>query len=146
VQRRGYLTAREFQQIGDWKSPRTQSRRHQNSSEQIRILTELAFATDEEKLKMDLLRSLHGVHWATASTLLHFCDRRPYPILDYRALWSLGFPRPPHYTMSFWLEYVDYLRDLARQAGHPIRIVDRALWQYSKEHQRRIRSRQYICC
>ncbi len=32
---------------------------------------------------------------------LHFCDRRSYPILDYRALWSLGFAKPPTYTFDF---------------------------------------------
>jgi len=85
---------------------------------------------------MDLLRRLSGVEWPTASTLLHFCDARPYPILDYRALWSLGYARPPHYTMSFWLGYVVYVRELARRSGHPIRMVDRALWQYSKVRQR----------
>ena len=85
---------------------------------------------------MDLLRLLHGVEWPTASTLLHFCDERPYPILDYRALWSLGYSRQPHYTMPFWLSYVGYVRELARRSGHPIRTVDRALWQYSKARQR----------
>ncbi len=37
-----------------------------------------------------VLRFLDGVEWPTASTILHFCGARPYPILDYRALWSLG--------------------------------------------------------
>jgi hypothetical protein len=101
-----------------------------------RVLTQAALATRDEALKMDLLRRLSGVEWPTASTLLHFCDGRPYPILDYRALWSLGYARPPHYTMPFWLGYVAYVRELARQSGHPIRTVDRALWQYSKARQR----------
>jgi hypothetical protein len=85
---------------------------------------------------MDLLRRLHGVEWPTASTLLHFCDVRLYPILDYRALWSLGYSHPPHYKMAFWLSYVAYVRELARRSGQPIRTVDRALWQYSKARQR----------
>jgi hypothetical protein len=85
---------------------------------------------------MDLLRRLHGVEWPTASTLLHFCDVRLYPILDYRALWSLGYSHPPPYTMAFCLSYVAYVRELARRSGQPIRTVDRALWQYSKARQR----------
>jgi hypothetical protein len=136
VQKRGYLTAPEFYDICYWKTPRTQSRCHQNSAEEIRVLTKAALATEDESLKMELLRALDGVDWATASTLLHFCDERPYPILDYRALWSLGYSRPPHYTMPFWLSYVAHVRKLAQRTGHPIRAVDRALWQYSKEHQR----------
>ena len=85
---------------------------------------------------MDLLRTLAGVEWPTASTLLHFCDERPYPILDYRALWSLGYAKPPHYTMEFWLEYLEYTRGLAKRLRQDIRTVDRALWQYSKARQR----------
>jgi hypothetical protein len=136
VRRRGYLTTAEFRDICYWKTPRTQSRCRQNGADDIRVLTQAALATRDEALKMDLLRRLHGVGWPTASTLLHFCDVRPYPILDYRALWSLGYSRPPHYTMPFWLGYVAFVRELARRSGHPIRVVDRALWQYSKARQR----------
>ena len=136
VQKRGYLTAAEFRDICYWKTPRSQSRCRQNTADEIRILSQAVLATKDEALKMDLLRLLQGVEWPTASTLLHFCDRRPYPILDYRALWSLGYSRPPHYTMPFWLSYVAYARELARSTGHSIRTVDRALWQHSKARQR----------
>ncbi len=78
---------------------------------------------------------LDRVAWPTASTILHFCDARPYPILDYRALWSLGYAKPPKYTMEFWLEYLEFTRELAGRLGLPIRTVDKALWQYSKEKQ-----------
>lgn len=136
VRRRGYLTPAEFRDLCYWKTPRSQSRCRQNTADDIRVLTQAALATSDEGLKMDLLRRLRGVEWPTASTLLHFCDRRAYPILDYRALWSLGHARPPHYTMPFWLGYVAYVRELARRSGHPMRTVDRALWQYSKARQR----------
>ena len=66
---------------------------------------------------------------ADASTLLHFCDKRPYPILDYRALWSLGYTEKPHYTMKFWLKYLAYVRELAEHLTQDIRTIDRALWQ-----------------
>jgi hypothetical protein len=135
VQKRGYLTTSDFLEICYWKTPRSQSRCGNNSAAEIQVLTQLALATNEEPLKMELLRALNGVDWATASTLLHFCDERPYPILDYRALWSLGYPQPPHYTMTFWLSYLGYVRGLAHNTHHQIRTVDRALWQYSKEHQ-----------
>jgi hypothetical protein len=135
VQKRGYLLPVEFRDVCYWKTPRSQSRCRRNTADEIRVVTQAALATRDETLKMDLLRLLHGVEWPTASTILHFCDRRPYPILDYRALWSLGYARPPHYTMQFWLSYVNYVRALARRSGHSIRVVDRALWQYSKARQ-----------
>jgi hypothetical protein len=137
VQRRGYLTASEFYAICYWKTPRTRPRCLKNSAKKIKMLTRRAFATEDEQLKMELLRELDGVDWATASTLLHFSDKNPYPILDYRALWSLGYLKPPHYTMKFWLSYLAYLRGLSRRTNLPMRIVDRALWQYSKERQPR---------
>jgi hypothetical protein len=135
VRVRGYLLVSEFRDICYWKTPRSQSRCRRNTPDEIRVVTQAAFATKDEALKMDLLRLLHGVEWPTASTLLHFCDRRPYPILDYRALWSLGYSRPPRYTMPFWLSYIRYVRELSRRCAHSIRTVDRALWQYSKARQ-----------
>ena len=136
VRRRGWLTAAEFRELCYWKTPRSRSRVRRNTGDEIRTLTRAALATADDGLKMELLRLLHGVDWPTASTILHFCDRRPYPILDYRALWSLGYARPPHYTMPFWLGYVAYVRALARQSGQSLRTVDRALWRYSKARQR----------
>jgi hypothetical protein len=135
VHARGFLTRSEFLEICKWKTRRSQSKCARNDERAVRTITCAAFATPDEVLKMDLLRLLHGVEWPTASTLLHFCDTRPYPILDYRALWSLGIANPPHYTMGFWLEYLNYTRRLALKLQVPIRTVDRGLWQYSKERQ-----------
>ena len=136
ARRRGYLTTAEFRALCYWKTPRSQPRCRRNSAGLVRTITQAAFSTGDEALKMNLLRLLDGVDWPTASTILHFCDRRAFPILDYRALWSLGHSRPPHYTMDFWLDYVRCVRELVRRSGHSMRTVDRALWQYSKTQQR----------
>jgi hypothetical protein len=135
VRARGCLTRSEFLEICKWKSPRSQPRCARNDEFTVLTVTRAALGTGDESLKIDLLRTLHGVEWPTASTLLHFCDRRPYPILDYRALWSLGYAKPPRYTMEFWLAYLQFTRDLARRLGIDIGALDRALWQYSKERQ-----------
>jgi hypothetical protein len=132
---RGYLERKEFLNICAWKSKRSKSRCAQNDDFTIKTVSRAAFSTTDECLKMNLLRTLAGVEWPTASTLLHFCDERPYPILDYRALWSLGYDTPPHYTMDFWLDYLVFTRRLAKHLGQDIRTVDRALWQYSKKCQ-----------
>jgi hypothetical protein len=84
---------------------------------------------------VELLRLLRGVEWPTASAILHFGDAAPYPILDYRAAWSVGVSEPPRYTLEFWLAYVDFTRGLADRSGLSIRTVDKALWQYAKERQ-----------
>ena len=136
VRPRGWLTRAEFLEICAWKTPRSKPHCAKNAAHTIRILTRAAFASTDEALKMDLLRLLQGVDWPTASTILHFCDERPYPILDVRAVWSLGHSKPPAVTMELWLSYVAFARDLASRSGLSIRAVDKALWQYSKEIQR----------
>ncbi len=89
----------------------------------------------DECFRVLALRILQGVDWPTASVLLHFGVVESYPILDYRALWSLGWKRPPTYTFPFWMAYVQYCRNLARQNHLSMRQLDRALWNYSKQHQ-----------
>lgn len=82
-----------------------------------------------------MLLLLTGVSWPTASVILHFCARDRYPILDFRALWSLGFLRVPAFTFSFWWEYTCFIRGINDRMGLSMRTIDRALWQYSKERQ-----------
>ena len=68
-----------------------------------------------------------------ASVILHFCHRDPYPILDFRALWSLGAEEPASgYNSDFWQQYTTTCRALAAEAACPLRTLDRALWAYSK--------------
>ncbi len=135
VRLRGYLTKQEFLDICHWKTPRTQPRCESNSARLVKEASAVAFAASDDRLKIAALLSLAGVSWPTASVFLHFCDRKKHPILDFRALWSLGFDKPPQYTFDFWSEYCDYCRTLARRTGLNMRIIDRALWQYSKTHQ-----------
>ena len=136
VVERGYLIRKEFLEICAWKSQRTRSRCASNDEFTVRTISRAALASDDETLKMDLFRTLAGVEWPTASTLLHFCDERPYPILDYRALWSLGVQKPPAYTMAFWLDYLAFTREMSQRLDLDIATLDRALWQYSKARQR----------
>jgi hypothetical protein len=135
VVKRGCLTRAEFLTLCEWKSPRSRPRCLENSESAVRAVTRAALASLDEEVKVELLRVLRGVEWATASTILHACDARPYPILDVRALWSLGYTGA-HVTLDLWLEYVACTRSLAARLGLGMRTLDRALWQYSKERQR----------
>jgi len=134
---RGNLTKNEFLALCRWKTPRSQRFCRRNSESLIRETTRVALATNNEELKIGVLRMLAGVEWPTASVILHLCDRARYPILDFRALWTLGFRRPPAYTFDFWRKYTRFIRDLARRNACSMRQVDRALWQYSKDNQPR---------
>ena len=68
--------------------------------------------------------------------ILHFFHQDKYPIIDYRALYSITMEVPNQYTFDFWWRYVEYCRDLASRTGLSMRELDQALWQYSKENQR----------
>lgn len=107
-----------------------------NTEEFVREVTKVAFSTHEERLRIGIFTLLRGVSWPTASVLLHFASPDLYPILDFRALWSLGVKKPPSvYTFEFWDAYVSATRRIASEYGVKLRQLDRALWQYSKETQ-----------
>ena len=69
------------------------------------------------------------------SVVLHFFHNDPYPILDFRALWSISLDVPSQYDFDFWWNYVEYCRALSTESHLDMRQLDRALWQYSKENQ-----------
>jgi len=136
----GYFTKPAFLELCRWKTPRSQSRVEANSEDFIREVTLTALSTPCEELRIGVLTLLRGVGWPTASVILHFAHREPYPILDFRALWSLGFEELPPYDFPFWWAYTQTCRELAQAAGVSMRILDRALWQYSKEQSGLMRS------
>jgi hypothetical protein len=133
---RGYLLYPEFMAITVWKTPRTRPRSAANSPELVREVTGIALGSRTDELKIRVLQVLDGVAWPTASVILHLCDCDRYPILDFRALWSLHTDVPAQYTFPFWWEYTLFMRSLHARTGHDMRTLDRALWQYSKENQK----------
>jgi hypothetical protein len=137
VKKAGYLTKPDFLVICRWKTPRSQSRCASNPPDFIESVSKIALSTSSERLRIEILTLLNGVNWPTASTLLFWLHTEEYPILDFRALWSLGYAKLPEYNFSFWSDYVQYCRQLAHKCGVTVRALDRALWQYSSEKQRR---------
>ena len=107
------------------------------SEQQIADVTGMAFQQGDEKLRICLLRALDGVDWPVASAFFYVGLSADYPILDYRALWSLGSGEPNSYTFDFWWCYVECCRRLARESGVSVRDLDKALWAYSEKNQPR---------
>ena len=135
IRRRGWIGRQDFLALCWWKSPRTQRRCEQNGSDFIKAVTLTAYATRVERLRIEVLTLLDGVSWPTASVLLHFGLPNRYPILDYRALWSLSVQAPREYDFALWWAYTTHCRALARRYKVSMRTLDRALWQYSNENQ-----------
>lgn len=133
---RGYLTQKEFLSLCKWKTPRSQPKCALNSENLIRDATSIALSSEHEELRIGSLLVLHGVSWPTASVILHFWHKAPYPILDFRALWSLGLDKQPaYYNFELWWGYVKFCRELAEGCKVNMRTLDRALWQYSADNQ-----------
>ncbi len=137
VRERGWYLGAEMRAVALWKTRRSRSRVSRNTAAAVPDATALALSTSDERLRVGALTLLQGVEMPTASVLLHLAHREPYPILDFRALWSLGVTEPPsYYSFEFWQAYVVKCRQLAKSAGVSMRTLDRALWQYSAMHQR----------
>jgi hypothetical protein len=127
-----YLTRRELQWIGEWKSPRIRPQIARNTESGVRGVTAAAFLAEGDALQLELLLGLRGVGVAVASVILHFGHPDRYPIYDVRvraALRRLGIRRrfPP--TGEGWATYAAILRDLSRRHSVSLRTLDKALWQ-----------------
>jgi hypothetical protein len=137
VHERGHFLRDEFLRTYAWKTRRTLGRAEKYSEAEIADVTGVAFRQTDEKLRICLLRALDGVDWPVASTLLHVGVSVDYPILDFRALWSLGSTMPTYVNFEFWWAYVQCCRKLAAAAGVSVRELDQALWAFSEANQPR---------
>jgi hypothetical protein len=132
---RGFMTKDEPRIVAQWKAPRSAGHIEDNPEGYVNEISAFALAARTERARIEVLTHLDGVGWPTASVILHFFHRKPYPIMDFRALWSVSLPVPSQYSFDFWWPYVQYCRDLSKRLGMDMRTLDRALWQYSKEKQ-----------
>jgi hypothetical protein len=131
----GYYSKDDFLAVCRWKSPRSQPLCQSNSEEFVRAVTSAALSSECEQFRVESLMLLRGVNWPTASALLHFGCRDPYPVMDWRAVWSAGIDDLPPYAFPFWQGYTEFCRNTARRHRVSMRVLDRALWQYSAENQ-----------
>jgi hypothetical protein len=135
---RGWYTKAELVTVARWKTRgRSGPRIELNTPAAVRKATTTALATNDERERVGALVGLHGVQLPTASVLLHLAQPKLFPIIDFRALWSLGIDEAPvYYGFNFWWKYTLACRALAAYAKVSMRRLDRALWQYSKQNQR----------
>jgi hypothetical protein len=130
------LTKELFLGIAAWKTPRQKRKYETNTAALISEVTAISFQEGRnEKVRIQVLLALEGVGYPVASTILHFAFPDQYPILDFRAVWSLGMEKPSAYTFEFWWEFVEKMRRESSKLGLTIRDLDKALWAYSKENQ-----------
>lgn len=134
VQEQGYLDKKLLKGVARWKSPRRAGLIEKNDDSYVKEITSWSFSATNERARIRVLRLLDGIGWPTASAILHLFHTDPYPILDFRALWSIGL-ETYRYSSSFWSDYTYFCRDIASRNQIDMRTLDKALWQYSKENQ-----------
>ncbi len=137
-----FLDREHFIKLGLWKSTRPRRWYEKNTNEEIIRITRACFAKNDERGRIEDLLKLYGVGYPVASVILHFVFPDEYSILDFRAIWSLrhwlgySIKQPANYDFDFWIEYTGLLRELAKRYTLTIRAIDKALWEFSKEHQK----------
>ena len=130
------MTKGQLQTLCKWKSPRSAGNMLRNSPSYVKEITGCSLRSGDERARIEALTLLDGVGWPTASAILHFYHADNYPILDFRALWSIGVDTPPSmYKYDFWQDYTDCCRNISKRHKVSMRLLDKALWQYSKENQ-----------
>lgn len=134
-----YLTRDKFIKLGLWKSRRPKKRYESQENDDLTVkeITGFAVRTRSERARVESLTILKGVSFPVSSVILHFAFPNKYPILDFRVIWSLGWKQPKNYDFSFWKKYFTYLRKLSKKYKVDLRTLDKALWVYSKENQKR---------
>ena len=140
VRRQGYLTRDQLFTLCNWKSHRSAGRVRHNSASFVEEVTRFALSATDERARIESLTLLDAVDYPTASCILHLFHSDPYPIIDFRAIWSLQLSQTPPYSFEFWQSYCKGWRELLSQARRlsasvTPRLFDKALWQYSFEHQ-----------
>ena len=137
VQQQGYLDLELLKKVATWKSPRRVALIDKNSESDVREITGYALKSPHEHVRWSILTELHGIGLPTASAVLHFFHEAPYPIIDFRAMWSLCMDKY-NYSFKFWKEYVTRCRNYAERNNVDMRTLDRALWEYSRQNQETI--------
>ena len=128
----GELTRSNLMTIVSWKSPRSKTRANENSDEDIRDALGFAVKTDVDRGAIAVLCSLRGVGIPVASAIMTVCDPTRFTIIDVRALETLGVKQYPSGDTSYFLSYLTFCRNTAENFRVPLRDLDRALWQASK--------------
>ena len=128
---RGHYEPEEFTAVARWKTPRSRPAIAANSGSDIRQITAMAFAAPES-LQHRALTLLQGVGVPTATALLAVAFPDRHTIIDVRSTGSLD--RFGEWDgQGGYSRYLDACRGLATRLDVALRILDRALWQWSKD-------------
>jgi hypothetical protein len=134
VHQRGHYDRDDLLAVGRWKARgRTQSWLNSNTDEEICDITRMALEADLP-YQHRIMTLLKGVRVPTATALLMVWDPDRHTVIDVntvKALYDRGEINTQH------LSYLDYLKvcqQISGRCGRGLRILDRALYEYGKQH------------
>lgn len=135
--REGDYSRSNLETIVRWKSPRRLKLISENSDLEISDALHLAICAAEPRSAFAVLMGLRGVGTPMASAILTAIDQEHYTVIDYRALQTLGVPEVETDLNFYLLDYLPECKRLAHEAGVDLRTLDRALWSWSKEQEKK---------
>jgi thermostable 8-oxoguanine DNA glycosylase len=142
VKKHGYLTKKEFVEIGMWKSPRPKKNYLRNSDKDVIGITKKVLSTKFEKRRITLLVTLKGVSIPTASAILTLIDPQNYGVIDIRVwqtlyLYGVVKNKPDGVNFSFnnWYTYLSKLRYFAKMYATSARNIERTIFLHHKKIQ-----------
>lgn len=141
VKSAGYMTEAQLITLDLWKLPtgRNQHNIEKNEKQQAGIIedmTGLAFSAKTELGRLRCLLALKGVSISIGSAILHWFHADDYPISDIHARASTQYYESDYtYWLEGWLAYVEFCQKTAKKNSVSMRILDRALFTYSRVHQ-----------
>ena len=131
----GYLEKEQFMRICLWKSRRAKKRYDSNDAALVEKITGEAFAESDEKKKIEKLTELKGVRIPVASAILSVTDSDNYPIIDERCMQALKTLYKIEWkviTSNSWLNYLDFLRKLAKEHNKTAREIEKGLFAFNR--------------
>jgi len=142
IRRDKVLSRGEFLDICYWKSVRSIRRCEQNSAKAVESVSRRVFLSRNERERLELLRSLHGVRVPVASAFLALTNPARYGVIDIR-VWQLLYalksvktnPRGQGFRFEQWYHYLKILRYHAKRLHVQVRLVELTLFKYHKDHQ-----------
>ncbi len=137
-----FLDKDHFMKLCMWKTPRQKPNYNANDEHTIISKTRDLYMHGDHQKRIESLDELSGVGYPVASAILHYCFPDIYSIIDFRAIEALGWEQPSYYTYAYWEKYFIKIQEIAKTYGLSIRTVDKALWEWSKEHSKKAKH----CC
>jgi hypothetical protein len=136
---KGDYSRSNLEVIVDWKSDRRKKLIADNSDSEIADALHIATGhAREPRSAFAVLMGLRGVAVPMASAILTATDQEKYTLVDWRAVEALGVPDADYYNLNFYLaHYFPECKRLASQGKVSLRMLDRALWVWSKSREKK---------